>query len=123
MRHRRGTSQETFLTAESTADLTWSWDRETGTANDDRVRAIVADGAAGVYVGGVETVPFVRHYDSEGALVWERTFGDSGVGVGVQGLAVAPDGTLIVVGVMNGTITEGTITAIGPGAFVAAIHD
>ncbi len=94
---------------------TVSWVRQLGSAGDESLRTMVADGSGGyVVLGGYgtrdgvradygtgplpdEDGPVLARYRGDGSVVWVRSFPVEG-GISASRLAVAPDGSIVVTG-------------------------
>jgi hypothetical protein len=90
------------------------WADQFGTPEHDVARAVAADGAGalvvagdtsgdlgGVAAGGRDA--FVRAYRPDGRVRWTRQFGGGGADL-AYGVAVAPDGDVLVVGTTSATL-------------------
>lgn len=115
--------------------VTWSA-QVLGTTADDKAHAVAVDDAlCSVFVGG-ETfgtldpaVPlqglndaFLARYSTMGSLVWQLQFGTSGV-EGVQGIAVAADHSLYVVGYTSRMMPGSPVFNLGQNDIWLAKYD
>ncbi|MGH9004839.1 MAG: SBBP repeat-containing protein, partial [Acidimicrobiia bacterium] len=93
------------------------WTRQFGGAGGDGGAGVALDPLEQVYIVGTTrgTMPgmttggdydaFIRKYDPAGSEVWTRQFG--GIeGEGARGVAIAPNGTVLVVGTTQGAFPE-----------------
>ncbi|WP_437913143.1 hypothetical protein WME73_41155 [Sorangium sp. So ce302] len=117
------------------------WARQLGDAADQTLRSIAVDPAGNIAIAGYfsgkllcssSPVPacaesaggtdiFVRKYDPLGAVLWTRIYGDD-KNQFATGAAVGNDGSVLVTGRYNGTLTVGPRqvknTGLGPNLFV-----
>jgi|GEM_PF-5267214 len=118
----------------------WKWIRNGTSTGDDRGNRVVADGFGNAYVvgsinqpttfGGVTDVTtagardaFIAKYDSTGAQVWIRLLGNTQDDE-AQGVALLPNGNLVITGWFNISLSiPGTtvITRGGQDMFLASI--
>jgi hypothetical protein len=111
------------------------WAQQIGETGDQTLRGVAVDAMNNVvvagYFGGVllcspPPVPvcvtsaggtdiFVRKYDPMGAILWTKVFGDA-ANQSAFGVAVDPDGNVLVTGKYNGTLDIGTHQATNSGS-------
>jgi hypothetical protein len=116
------------------------WSLQAGTLQNQRGRSITADPMGNVIVSGefqtainfgLGSKPsagandiFVVKFDPDGAVIWDRTFGDE-VGQSANNIAAGPDGSVVLSSIFEGTVDFGggvpLVSAGGSNAYVAKL--
>jgi hypothetical protein len=105
------------------------WAKTFGDVSDQRVGGMAVDGDGNIYLAGSfngtlafdPRVPisangsdiYVAKFNAEGEHIWSRSFGSPSGTVSLSGIAVDPDGNIVITGNMAGTIDfDGTVLSL-----------
>lgn len=83
------------------------WAKTLGSANQDIATSVATDSAGNVFVGGLANGRngFAAKYSSDGAPLWNKSFGNTGIHAGitrVNDIAVDSGGSAFVIGTFSG---------------------